>query len=252
VSKDGLPPVISVVGKSGVGKTTVLEKVIREIKRRGHKVGTVKHDTHGFDVDKPGKDSWRHARAGSDAVVISGPRKMALIRQLEGEMSLDDIVKLMGDGALVEFASVVDAVNAAVAIQQANAERTGAFTVSYPRPEQVVASSLTASPRDADDSKPALAALSTIPSSVVDGVLVDGAYLWLECELDRVLDGYGQNSLIIGRIVAATAAADAVRGDDIDDAELLARTPLLAYLPPGRFAEIAETNSFPFPAEFRR
>jgi flavin reductase (DIM6/NTAB) family NADH-FMN oxidoreductase RutF len=86
----------------------------------------------------------------------------------------------------------------------------------------------------------------------VDGVLVDGAYLWLECELDRVLDGYGQNSLIIGRIVAATAAADAVRGDDIDDAELLARTPLLAYLPPGRFAEIAETNSFPFPAEFRR
>jgi len=135
---------------------------------------------------------------------------------------------------------------------QRNAERTGAFTVSYPRPEQVVASSLTASPRDADDSKPALAALSTIPSSVVDGVLVDGAYLWLECELDRVLDGYGQNSLIIGRIVAATAAADAVRGDDIDDAELLARTPLLAYLPPGRFAEIAETNSFPFPAEFRR
>jgi len=101
VSKDGLPPVISVVGKSGVGKTTVLEKVIREIKRRGHKVGTVKHDTHGFDVDKPGKDSWRHARAGSDAVVISGPRKMALIRQLEGEMSLDDIVKLMGDVDLV-------------------------------------------------------------------------------------------------------------------------------------------------------
>jgi molybdopterin-guanine dinucleotide biosynthesis protein B len=89
------------VGKSGVGKTTVLERVIREIKRRGYRVGTVKHDTHGFDMDKPGKDSWRHAQAGSDAVVISGPRKMALIRRLDEEMSLDEIVPLMGDVDLV-------------------------------------------------------------------------------------------------------------------------------------------------------
>lgn len=94
-------PVISMVGKSGVGKTTALERVIGELKRRGYKVGTVKHDTHGFDLDKPGKDSWRHAQAGSDAVVISGPRKMALIRQLEAEMSLDEIVHLMGDVDLV-------------------------------------------------------------------------------------------------------------------------------------------------------
>jgi molybdopterin-guanine dinucleotide biosynthesis protein B len=101
VSKNGRVPVISVVGKSGVGKTTALERVIQEIKRRGYKVGTVKHDTHGFDVDKPGKDSWRHAQAGSDAVVISGPRKMALIRQLNAELPLDDIVQLMGDLDLV-------------------------------------------------------------------------------------------------------------------------------------------------------
>jgi molybdopterin-guanine dinucleotide biosynthesis protein B len=94
-------PVISMVGKSGVGKTTALERVIREIKRRGYRVGTIKHDTHGFDVDKPGKDSWRHAQAGSDAVVISGPRKMALIRQLDEEMPLDEIVRLMGDVDLV-------------------------------------------------------------------------------------------------------------------------------------------------------
>ncbi|MGD9047079.1 MAG: molybdopterin-guanine dinucleotide biosynthesis protein B [Anaerolineae bacterium] len=98
---NGRVPVISIVGKSGVGKTTALERVIREIKRRGYKVGTVKHDTHGFDVDRPGKDSWRHAKAGSDAVVISGPRKMALIRQLESEIPLDDIVPLMGDLDLI-------------------------------------------------------------------------------------------------------------------------------------------------------
>jgi molybdopterin-guanine dinucleotide biosynthesis protein B len=94
-------PVVSLVGKSGVGKTTALERVIREVKRRGYRLGTVKHDSHGFEMDKPGKDSWRHARAGSDSVVISGPRKMALIRQLPEEMPLDDIVPLMGDVDLV-------------------------------------------------------------------------------------------------------------------------------------------------------
>jgi molybdopterin-guanine dinucleotide biosynthesis protein B len=94
-------PVISVVGRSGVGKTTVLERIIRELKGRGHKVGTVKHDTHGFEVDRPGKDSWRHAQAGSDAVVISGPRRMALIRQLDREMSLDEIVRMLGDVDIV-------------------------------------------------------------------------------------------------------------------------------------------------------
>jgi molybdopterin-guanine dinucleotide biosynthesis protein B len=94
-------PIISMVGKSGVGKTTALELIIREIKQRGYRLGTVKHDTHGFEVDKPGKDSWRHSQAGSDAVVISGPRKMALIRQLDRELALDEIVALMGDVDLV-------------------------------------------------------------------------------------------------------------------------------------------------------
>lgn len=101
MTQDGGVPVVSMVGKSGVGKTTALERVIREIKRRGYKVGTVKHDTHGFDLDRPGKDSWRHAQAGSDAVVISGPNKMALIRQLESEVPLDDIVSLLGDLDLI-------------------------------------------------------------------------------------------------------------------------------------------------------
>ncbi len=88
-------PVVSVVGKSGVGKTTALELIIRELKRRGYRVGTVKHDAHGFDIDRPGKDSWRHAQAGSDAVVVSGPQKMALIRRVDREMPLADIIRLM-------------------------------------------------------------------------------------------------------------------------------------------------------------
>ena len=101
MSEVGHVPVISIVGRSGVGKTTLLERVIREIKVRGYRVGTVKHDTHGFEIDKPGKDSWRHAQAGSDAVVVSGPHKMALIRKVDEEMHLDSIVSLMGDVDLV-------------------------------------------------------------------------------------------------------------------------------------------------------
>ena len=90
-------PVVSFVGKSGVGKTTVLVKVIRELSDRGYQVGTVKHDAHGFEIDRPGKDTWRHARAGSRSVVISGPHRMALIRELDQELPLERLVCLMGD-----------------------------------------------------------------------------------------------------------------------------------------------------------
>ena len=88
-------PIVSLVGKSGSGKTTFLEKLLPELKRRGYRVATVKHDIHGFDVDHPGKDTWRHAQAGADAVVISSPRRMALIQRLDEEMSLDEIAGYM-------------------------------------------------------------------------------------------------------------------------------------------------------------
>lgn len=89
----GRVPIISVVGKSGSGKTTFLEKLLPELKRRGYRVATVKHDIHGFDIDHPGKDTWRHAKAGADAVVISSPRRLALIQHLDEEMSLDEIAR---------------------------------------------------------------------------------------------------------------------------------------------------------------
>jgi molybdopterin-guanine dinucleotide biosynthesis protein B len=84
--------VISVVAKSGSGKTTLLEKVIKELKERGIKLAIVKHDTHGFEMDKPGKDTWRHAQAGADIVAISSPEKFALIEKRERELTLDEIV----------------------------------------------------------------------------------------------------------------------------------------------------------------
>ena len=83
--------IVSVVGKSGSGKTTFLEKLLPELKRRGYRVATVKHDVHGFDIDQPGKDTWRHTQAGAEAVVISSPRRFALIQRLDEEMPLDEI-----------------------------------------------------------------------------------------------------------------------------------------------------------------
>lgn len=87
-----LPPVISVVGKSGSGKTVFLEKLIAVLNRRGLKIGVIKHDPHGFEIDTPGKDSWRHARAGSATVVLSSPERLAIIKRLDEEMTLDALV----------------------------------------------------------------------------------------------------------------------------------------------------------------
>jgi molybdopterin-guanine dinucleotide biosynthesis protein B len=95
------PPIVAVVGKSDAGKTTFLEKLIKELKVRNIKVGTIKHDAHDFDIDKPGKDTWRHARAGADAVAISSPSKVAVIRKVEEEMSIDRVAELIGDVDIV-------------------------------------------------------------------------------------------------------------------------------------------------------
>jgi len=133
-----------------------------------------------------------------------------------------------------------------------NIRRTGEFTVSYPRPSQALFTSLAAAPRCEDQSKPSLLVLPTFPARVVDGVLVRDGYLFLECTLQSIVDGFGANSLIIGTIVAAAASEDALRGDDRDESDQIFQAPLLAYLNPGRFAEIRQTTAFPFPKGFSR
>ena len=90
-------PVISIVGRSNCGKTTYLEKVIRELKIRGYRVATIKHDVHGFEMDKPGKDTWRHAQAGADVVCISSPDKMAMIKKVDEELLLDEVIAYIKD-----------------------------------------------------------------------------------------------------------------------------------------------------------
>jgi molybdopterin-guanine dinucleotide biosynthesis protein B len=90
-------PVVSFVGNSGVGKTTFLEKLIRVLKWRGYRVAAIKHDAHKFEIDYPGKDSWRLTQAGSDITVISSRDKLALIERPQTERDLRDIVAMVAD-----------------------------------------------------------------------------------------------------------------------------------------------------------
>ena len=130
-----------------------------------------------------------------------------------------------------------------------NALEHGSFTVSFPDEELIVQTGLAASRRLGDTSKPALAALPTFPARVVDGVLVEGCALYLECELERVVDGFGSNSLLVGKVVAAAAREDVLRGGETDDADLVSGAGVLAYLHPGRFTTVRTSLAFPFPVD---
>ena len=134
-----------------------------------------------------------------------------------------------------------------------NAKAHRGFTVSYPRPDQVVLASLAAAPREGCESdKPIVHGLPTFTGSVIDAPLLMNAYFFLECELDRIVDGFGPNSLIAGRVVAAHAHEDGLVVSDEPVGEKIRRNPLLAYIDPGRYARIEETSVFPFPDGFRR
>ncbi|MDH3608366.1 MAG: flavin reductase family protein [Gammaproteobacteria bacterium] len=133
-----------------------------------------------------------------------------------------------------------------------NIVRTQQFTVTYARPTQVVLASLAATPRCEDGSKPIVDQLPTIPAKDVDAVLMKDGYLFLECTLHKIYDDFGNNSLITGRILSARVANDALRIADGDDQQLLQQAPLLAYLYPGRFAEISNTQKMPLPKGFKR
>lgn len=90
--------VINIVGdKSNVGKTFVMEGIIKELKRRGLSVATIKHDIHGFDIDQKGKDTYKHREAGSETVIISSPKRFALIKEVKEEIPLEKIINLAKD-----------------------------------------------------------------------------------------------------------------------------------------------------------
>ena len=133
-----------------------------------------------------------------------------------------------------------------------NVKRTEQFTVSFPKADSVVLTSLTASPRCEDSTKPSLGALPRFSTKKIDGEFLKDSTLFFECELDRIVDGFAANSLIVGRIVRALIKSSAKRSVDVDDQEVIDAAPLLAYLTPGRYATIDRSRAFPFPAGFQR
>lgn len=135
-----------------------------------------------------------------------------------------------------------------------NVKKTGEFTVSFPRPQQIVTTSLSATPRRKEIKKSdgIVGALATIQAKTMDAPLIKDAYLYLECELFKIIDGFDENSLIAGKIKAAHVHKEYLRISENDEQQQLKSHPLLAYIANGRFAEISETYNFPFPKDFKR
>jgi len=92
-----MPPIVSVIGNSNSGKTTLIEKLVQELKSRGYRVATIKHIPQGVNFDKPGKDSWLHIQAGSEATAISSPDKIVMIKPVVQDATLEEVAHLLGD-----------------------------------------------------------------------------------------------------------------------------------------------------------
>lgn len=87
--------VIFVSGPSNSGKTTLIEMLIPRLRRKGVRVGTIKHAHQGCEIDQPGKDSWRHTQAGAEVVAILSPQKTILLQKTESEMTLGRAIERM-------------------------------------------------------------------------------------------------------------------------------------------------------------
>jgi molybdopterin-guanine dinucleotide biosynthesis adapter protein len=92
-----MPPIIAIVGKSSSGKTTFLEKLIRELSGRGYKIATIKHSHHSISFDNPNKDSWRHAQAGAVATMVSSTTEIQVIKPVPRELTAEELARNLGE-----------------------------------------------------------------------------------------------------------------------------------------------------------
>ena len=88
-------PIVAVAGEKNSGKTTAIERIVVEMARRGYRLGTFKHCHHGYDLDRPGKDSWRHLQAGAARTVLTGPNGMAVVGESLYEDDLPGLAVLL-------------------------------------------------------------------------------------------------------------------------------------------------------------
>lgn len=92
-----MPPIVSFVGRAKSGKTTLLEKIITELNARGYSVATVKHTMHTVDPDSPGKDTWRHIKAGSEATTLISANNVILVKPIKETVKVEDIIRFYGE-----------------------------------------------------------------------------------------------------------------------------------------------------------
>ncbi|MEK6152272.1 flavin reductase [Flavobacteriaceae bacterium 3-367] len=135
-----------------------------------------------------------------------------------------------------------------------NVKKTGEFAVSFPLPDQIALASLSASPRSGQEakSKDILQALPTIKTLTIDALFIGNSYLYLECQLFKIIDGFDAHSFITGKISAAYVHKEYQKVSDADEQLQMYQHPLLAYVANGRFAKLSETFNFPFPKDFKR
>lgn len=88
-----MPAIVSLIGKANSGKTTLLETLIPALSARGIRVGTIKHHVHEFEMDRPGKDTWRHKQAGARIVALSSPTGLGIIRDTDHDLPLMEVVE---------------------------------------------------------------------------------------------------------------------------------------------------------------
>ena len=95
------PPIISFAGHSGSGKTTFIEKLIPRLTRAGVEIAVIKHDVHGFEMDKPGKDTWRHKRAGAKATIISSAHQIGMVQDSDHDHLPYELAPLVSSADLI-------------------------------------------------------------------------------------------------------------------------------------------------------
>ncbi|MGB5459943.1 MAG: flavin reductase [Eudoraea sp.] len=135
-----------------------------------------------------------------------------------------------------------------------NVLATGEFTVSFPVPDQIITTSLSASPRldYISKSEGIVKALPVLKAPSMDAPILADAYFYLECGLHKIIDGFDDYSIITGKIKSAYAHRNYIKASEMDEQDQISKNPLLVYIAPGRFAKITETIAFPFPKNFKR
>ena len=96
-----IPPILSFVGHSGSGKTTLIEKLIPMFTAANIKIAIIKHDVHGFEIDKPGKDTWRHKKAGAVATIISSSNQVGMVLDTDHDHQPYELAPLLGAANLI-------------------------------------------------------------------------------------------------------------------------------------------------------